>query len=81
MTGVGDFNQVLAEELERIRATGLHRELRPVESAPAPVLALHGRQYLNFASNDYLGLANDPSLKEAAVEAVRQFGAGTGAAR
>ncbi len=44
-------------------------------------MALHGRQYLNFSSNDYLGLANDPSLKEAAVEAVRQFGAGTGAAR
>ncbi len=76
-----DFTTELARRLEEIRAQGLHRELRRVDSPQSPHLILDGKSYLNFSSNDYLGLANHPLLKEAAVKAIAQFGAGSGASR
>jgi len=67
--------------LAAIRAQGLHRQLRRVDSAQSPRLEIAGRRVLNFSSNDYLGLANDPALKEAALSAVARYGAGAGASR
>ena len=78
---MSDFNQQLTQRLAAIREAGLYRELRRVESAQGPRIDLGGRTLLNFSSNDYLGLANEPALKEAAIEAVRKFGAGAGASR
>jgi 8-amino-7-oxononanoate synthase len=78
---VKDFTTELCRRLEEIRAQGLHRELRRVDSPQTPHLSLDSKSYLNFSSNDYLGLANHPLLKEAAVKAVEQFGAGSGASR
>lgn len=78
---MSDFPQELCQRLEHLRAQGLYRELRPVASPQQPVLRVQGRDLLNFSSNDYLGLANDPRLKEAACRAVEQFGAGSGASR
>src|SRR5580693_9799128 len=52
-----------------------------MDSPQSPHLVLDGKSLLNFSSNDYLGLANHPLLKEAAVKAVEQFGAGSGASR
>ena len=75
------FDQELARRLEELRAQGLHRELRRVDSPQAPRLILEGKSLLNFSSNDYLGLANHPALKEAAQRAVAEFGAGAGASR
>ncbi len=71
----------LQRELESIREAGLLRELRRVDSVQGPRIEMGGRTLLNFSSNDYLGFANHPALKEAAIKAVEKFGAGAGASR
>ena len=57
------------------------RELRRVDSPQSPRIEIGGKNFLNFSSNDYLGLANNPILKEAAIKAVEKFGTGSGASR
>jgi 8-amino-7-oxononanoate synthase len=76
-----DFDSELRRELESIRAASLLRELRRVDSAQGPRIEMGARTLLNFSSNDYLGFANHPALKEAAIKAVEKFGAGAGASR
>ena len=78
---VNDFSLELKRRLDAIREQKLFRELRRVDSAQGPRIKIGGKSFLNFSSNDYLGLANDPALKEAAIKAVEQFGAGAGASR
>jgi glycine C-acetyltransferase/8-amino-7-oxononanoate synthase len=71
----------LGERLAEIEAAHLRRRLRSIDSAQGSVIAREGRELINFSSNDYLGLADDPRLKAAAAGAVERFGAGAGAAR
>jgi 8-amino-7-oxononanoate synthase len=78
---VPPFADELNQRLAALRQQGLYRELRRVDSSPGPRLAIGGKTFLNFSSNDYLGLANHPALKEAAIKAVERFGAGAGASR
>ena len=78
---MNDFDRVLGERLDAVREQGLYRELRCVESAQGSRIQVNGESLLNFSSNDYLGLANEPALKEAAVEALNRYGAGAGASR
>src|SRR5437667_6691421 len=75
------FNRELTARLDAIREQGLYRELRRVDSAQGPRIEIGGRTFLNFSSNDYLGLANEPALKEAAIKAIEKFGVGSGASR
>jgi 8-amino-7-oxononanoate synthase len=75
------FAGELKRELEGLRAEGLYRELRRLDSPQAPRVKIGGRELLNFSSNDYLGLANHPALKETAIRAIEQYGAGAGASR
>src|SRR3954469_2706506 len=71
----------LNTRLTQLREQGLYRELRQVQSAQAARIHLDGQEFLNFSSNDYLGLANEPALKEAAQKTLQDFGTGSGASR
>jgi len=75
------LDTALIHDLENLREQNLLRKLRRVDSPQSPHIQIDGKKYLNFSSNDYLGLANHPALKEAAVHAVEKFGAGSGASR
>ncbi len=75
------FDAELQQRLADLRGQGLLRELRRVDSPQGTRLQIGGQTLLNFSSNDYLGLANDPRLKDAAIKAVEKFGAGAGASR
>ena len=78
---MNDFDTELSERLDDLGRRGLSRKLTRVDSPQGPRIEIDGRALLNFSSNDYLGLANDPVLKEAARKAVEKFGAGAGASR
>lgn len=78
---MSSFDAFLEAQLRRIEQQNLHRKLRLVSSPQGARIVIDGRPAVNFSSNDYLGLASDPRLKEAAIEATRQFGAGSGASR
>ena len=75
------FDEDLAARLIDLREQGLYRELRRVDSPQSARIQINGQTLLNFSSNDYLGLANDPALKAAAAAAVEKYGAGSGASR
>jgi 8-amino-7-oxononanoate synthase len=68
-------------ELARVRETGLYRTLRRVDGDQGPTLLLDGREVINFSSNNYLGIANHPALREAAKAAIDRYGCGSGASR
>ena len=71
----------LTAALDELRAKGTHFRLRILDDQQAPVCHYDGREVINLASNNYLGLANDPRLIEAAIAATRAFGVGSGAVR
>jgi 8-amino-7-oxononanoate synthase len=68
-------------ELDELRSRSLLRRLREIDSPQQPEMEFIGRRLLNFASNDYLGLAAEPALREAAKQAIDQYGLGAGASR
>lgn len=78
---MNNFAAELQKRLDEIRDQGLYRELRRVDSPQSPHLRIGGKELLNFSSNDYLGLANHPHLKESAIRAIEKFGVGSGASR
>ena len=69
------------EQLEALRVRSLDRHLREICSAQGAEIETGGRRLVNFSSNNYLGLANDPRLREAAIAAISEFGVGGGASR
>ena len=75
---MSDFFQ---EQLQALRARSLDRHLREIASAQGAEIEISDRRLVNFSSNDYLGLANDPRLREAAIAAIGEFGVGSGASR
>ncbi len=73
--------KALSDKLEFLRAHSLLRHVTTLESAPGPTAVLHGKEYVMLASNNYLGLADDPRVKAAAAEALEKYGAGSGGSR
>jgi glycine C-acetyltransferase len=71
----------LTAVLDDLRARGTYFKLRVLDDQQAPVCHYDGREVINLASNNYLGLANDPRLIEAALNATRMYGVGSGAVR
>jgi glycine C-acetyltransferase len=71
----------LTAALDELRAKGTYFKLRVLDDQQAPVCHYDGREVINLASNNYLGLANHPKLIEASIEATRRFGVGSGAVR
>jgi 8-amino-7-oxononanoate synthase len=73
--------QTIEAELAELKSHSLLRKLREFDGAQQPVMATAGKELVNFSSNDYLGLATEPVLKDAAKAAIDQYGVGSGASR
>ncbi len=71
----------LSAQLDAWREAGTFQRLRVLESPCEPISRVDGREVINLASNNYLGLANHPKLREAAIAAIDRYGAGSGAVR
>jgi glycine C-acetyltransferase len=71
----------LAEELDVLRQQHLYRPLRVMSSAQGPIVSIDERRLISLSSNDYLGLTHHPRLRAAVLDAVREFGVGSGAVR
>jgi 8-amino-7-oxononanoate synthase len=69
------------EVAERVRNAGVYSFFRVIESAQDPEVVCDGRRMVMLGSNNYLGLTNDPRVKEAAIEAVRKYGSGCAGSR
>jgi glycine C-acetyltransferase len=71
----------LTAAIDDLKAKGTHFRLRVLDDQQAPVCHYDGKEVINLASNNYLGLANHPRLIEAALKATRELGVGSGAVR
>jgi 8-amino-7-oxononanoate synthase len=69
------------QEAARVRETGFYSFFRVIESAQDPEVVLGGRRLIMLGSNNYLGLTNDPRIKEAAMDAIRKYGSGCAGSR
>jgi glycine C-acetyltransferase len=71
----------LTDQITELKAKGTHFSLRVLEDEQAPVCTFDGKKVINLASNNYLGLTTHPKLREAALEATKKYGVGSGAVR
>ena len=73
------LHEELAHQLAQLESDGLRRRRRTLETSCGPLARVDGRELISFCSNDYLGLASDPALIEAASTGARTWGVGSGA--
>jgi len=71
----------LTDQINELKAKGTHFSLRVLEDEQAPECTFDGKKVINLASNNYLGLTTHPKLREAALEATKKYGVGSGAVR
>jgi len=71
----------LGRQLDDLKSKGTYFKLRVLDDEQAPVCHFDGREVINLASNNYLGLTTHPKLREAALEATKRYGVGSGAVR
>jgi 8-amino-7-oxononanoate synthase len=72
---------MFSENLALLKEKNLLRRIRDRESPQGPRIVIQGREFLNFSSNDYLGLTNHPFIIEKALESMKRYGLGAGASR
>lgn len=73
--------QWVKDEIEGLKDSGRYIPIRVLESAQGARVRIEGREFLNMCSNNYLGLANDPEVRKAALDAIGEYGVGAGAVR
>src|SRR5947207_3673934 len=71
----------LADQMNELKQKGTHFNLRVLEDEQAPECTVDGKHIINLASNNYLGLTTHPKLREAAIDAIKKYGVGSGAVR
>src|SRR6201993_2723441 len=71
----------LTDQLNELKSKGTHFKLRVLEDEQAPECTFDGKKVINLASNNYLGLTTHPKLREAALDATKKYGVGSGAVR
>lgn len=71
----------LQRKIEGLKADGLYKSFKVLEGANEAECVIDGKKVINLSSNNYLGFANHPRLKEAAIRAIQEYGVGAGAVR
>jgi glycine C-acetyltransferase len=71
----------LKKQVQDLKDQHLYNNILTIESAVGPEIKINGKKLLNFCSNNYLGLANNPEMKKAAIEAIKKYGIGPAAVR
>ena len=71
------LDQLLRKEIEKLKGAELYRILKRIESPMNPTVVIEGRELILFSSNNYLGLATHPKLKEASLHALNRYGTGS----
>ena len=71
----------LKEKIQELKDQGVYRKLPVMSSASGPEVVLNGQKVINLSSNNYLGFADHPRMKAAAIKAVEKYGVGSGAVR
>jgi glycine C-acetyltransferase len=69
------------KQVEELKDQHLYNNILTIESAIGPVIVINGKKLLNFCSNNYLGLADNPEMKKAAIAAIKKYGIGPAAVR
>jgi glycine C-acetyltransferase len=75
------LHEFLSSNLQELKEKGLYRKLPVITGPTGPRCIINGKEVINLSSNNYLGLASDPRLKEASIKATEKYGAGAGAVR
>ena len=73
-----DFFQ---DELDKIKSAGAYREIKPIENINKNFVYMNGKKYIDFSSNNYLGLRDDIRVIESGIKSAEKYGAGSGASR
>jgi 8-amino-7-oxononanoate synthase len=73
--------QWIQKSLNSIKKAHWYRQVKTIDSLPSNTIEIEGKTLINFASNDYLGLAGDPRLQNAAIEAIKKYGTGSTGSR
>lgn len=75
------LGKFLTENLNDLKSKGLYNEINSLEGPNGPIIKINGKDLVNLSSNNYLGLANNPRMIDAAIKATNEYGVGAGAVR